>query len=149
MNYACTEMIDASILLYFSFDSSLSLSRSMEQAVPAVHLTFYRLVVVIRDMSDIYRYSDHSLLPSQSLYTQQHWQWLLWDWQMIDTIHGVKSSAIIYSIVETAKANNLKPFDYVEYLLEEIPKHMDDKERSFLKDLLPWSEKLPAKIRKA
>ncbi len=42
-------MIDASILLYFSFDSSLSQSRSMEQAVPAVHLTFYRLVVVIRD----------------------------------------------------------------------------------------------------
>ena len=25
----------------------------MEQAVPAVHPTFYRLVVVIRDMSDI------------------------------------------------------------------------------------------------
>ena len=31
------------------------------------------------------------------------------NWQMIDTIHGAKSSAIIYSIVETAKANNLKP----------------------------------------
>ena len=71
------------------------------------------------------------------------------NWQMIDTIHGAKSSAIIYSIVETAKANNLKPFDYVQHLLEEIPKHMDDKECSFLEDLLPWSEKLPAGIRKA
>ena len=71
------------------------------------------------------------------------------NWQMIDTIHGAKSSAIIYSIVETAKANNLKPFDYVQYLLEEIPKHMDDRDCSFLKDLLPWSEKLPAEIRKA
>ena len=69
--------------------------------------------------------------------------------QMIDTIHGAKSSAIIYSIVETAKANNLKPFDYVQYLLEEIPKHMNDKDCSFLEDLLPWSEKLPAGIRKA
>lgn len=70
------------------------------------------------------------------------------NWQMIDTIHGAKSSAIIYSIVETAKANNLKPFDYVQHLLEEISKHMNDKDCSFLEDLLPWSEKLPAEIRK-
>lgn len=68
---------------------------------------------------------------------------------MIDTINGAKTSAIIYSIVETAKANNLKPFNYVQYLLEEIPKHMDDKDSSFLKDLLPWSKNLPAEIRKA
>ena len=33
--------------------------------------------------------------------------------------------AIIYSLVETAKANNLKPFNYVQHLLEEIPKHMN------------------------
>lgn len=71
------------------------------------------------------------------------------NWQMIDTIHGAKSSAIIYSIVETAKANNLKPFDYVQHLLEEIPKHINDKDCSFLEDLLPWSGKLPAGIRKA
>ena len=71
------------------------------------------------------------------------------NWQMIDTIHGAKSSAMIYSIVETAKANNLKPFDYVQHLLEEIPKHMNDKDCSFLEALLPWSEKLPAEIRKA
>ena len=71
------------------------------------------------------------------------------NWQMIDTIHGAKSSAIIYSILETAKANNLKPFDYVQHLLEEIPKHMNDKDCSFLEDLLPWSGKLPAGIRKA
>ena len=70
------------------------------------------------------------------------------NWRMIDTINGAKSSAIIYSIVETAKANNLKPYDYVQYLLEEIPKHMNDKDCSFLEDLLPWSEKLPSGIRK-
>ena len=33
---------------------------------------------------------------------------------MIDTVNGANSSAIIYSIAETAKANNLKPFDYFE-----------------------------------
>ena len=70
------------------------------------------------------------------------------NWQMIDTINGAHSSAIIYSIAETAKANSLKPYDYFVYLLEEIPKHMEDSDRSFLDDLLPWSEKLPKEIKK-
>lgn len=70
------------------------------------------------------------------------------NWQMIDTINGAKASAIIYSIAETAKANNLKPYEYFEHLLTEIPKHMDDSDRSFLDDLLPWSEKLPDAVRK-
>ncbi|MEE1029268.1 MAG: IS66 family transposase [Agathobacter sp.] len=70
------------------------------------------------------------------------------NWQMIDTINGAKTSAMIYSIAETAKANNLKPYDYFEYLLEEIPKHMEDTDRSFLEELLPWSNKLPKHIRK-
>ena len=70
------------------------------------------------------------------------------NWQMIDTINGAHSSAIIYSIVETANANNLKPYDYFVYLLEEIPKHMEQKDRTFLEDLLPWSKKLPEGIRK-
>ena len=68
------------------------------------------------------------------------------NWQMIDTINGAHSSAIIYSIAETAKANNLKPYDYFVYLLEEIPKHMDEEDRSFLEDLLPWSQKLPERV---
>ncbi|MBR5579163.1 MAG: IS66 family transposase [Lachnospiraceae bacterium] len=71
------------------------------------------------------------------------------NWQMIDTINGAKASAIIYSIVETAKVNNLKPYDYIQYVLEEMPKHMENKDRSFLKNLLPWSENLPTGIRKS
>lgn len=70
------------------------------------------------------------------------------NWQMIDSINGAKASAIIYSIAETAKANNLKPYDYFEHILNEMPNHMDDTDRSFLDDLLPWSEKLPERIRK-
>lgn len=70
------------------------------------------------------------------------------NWVMIDTVAGAKSSAIIYSIAETAKANNLKPYDYFEYLLTEIPKHLDDTDRTFLDDLLPWAPNLPANCRK-
>ena len=61
---------------------------------------------------------------------------------------GAGASAVMYSIVETAKANNLKPYDYFEYLLTEIPKHMEDHDTSFCEDLLPWSDKLPEKCRK-
>ncbi|MCF0187561.1 MAG: IS66 family transposase, partial [Bacteroidaceae bacterium] len=70
------------------------------------------------------------------------------NWQMIDTVNGAATSAMIYSIAETAKANDLKPYDYFEYLLTEIPKHMDDVDKSFLEDLLPWSPNLPKEIRK-
>ena len=69
------------------------------------------------------------------------------NWVMIDTVAGAKASAIIYSVAETAKANGLKPYDYFEHLLTEIPKHLDDKDRGFLEDLLPWSPNLP-EIRK-
>ncbi len=71
------------------------------------------------------------------------------NWRLIDTVRGAKSSAIIYSITETAKANGLKVYDYVEHLLTEIPKHEDDTDLSFLDNLLPWSPNLPGHCRKS
>ncbi|MDF1618811.1 transposase domain-containing protein [Petrocella sp. FN5] len=62
----------------------------------------------------------------------------------MDTIDGAKSSAIIYSITETAKANNLNPYRYLEYLLEVLKDKQDQKDRLFLDKLLPWSDELPA-----
>lgn len=70
------------------------------------------------------------------------------NWHIIDTIHGAEASAVIYSLVETAKANNLKIYEYLKHLLTEIPKHIDDTSMDFLEDLLPWSEKLPEECRK-
>lgn len=65
------------------------------------------------------------------------------NWQMIDTIHGAQSSAMIYSLVETAKANNLKPYEYLKHLLTEIPQMVVDNDISRLGDLFPWSPTLP------
>ncbi len=62
------------------------------------------------------------------------------NWVNIDTPRGAEASAIIYSLVETAKANNLHTYEYFRFLLEELPKHADDTDRSFIADLLPWSE---------
>ena len=68
---------------------------------------------------------------------------------MIDTVHGAAASAMIYSLVETAKANNLKPYEYLKHLLTEIPQHMDESDTAFLADLLPWSPQLPQICRKS
>ena len=67
-------------------------------------------------------------------------------WKIIDTINEATSFAIIYSIAETDKANNLKLCDYFEYLLTETPKHEEDRSTDFLKALLPWTETLPRSI---
>ena len=70
------------------------------------------------------------------------------NWYTIDTVRGAQSSAVIYSIAETARANNLKPYEYFKYLLEEIPKHGEFEDPSYLDDLLPWSGSLPDCCRK-
>ena len=59
---------------------------------------------------------------------------------------GAKASATIYSIVETAKENGLKPYTYLEYLFEEMP-NMDISDPQNLERLFPWSKELPARCR--
>ena len=70
------------------------------------------------------------------------------NWHIFDTVHGAGASATVYSLVETAKANRLKPYEYLKHLLTEIPKHMEDADSSFLEDLLPWSDAIPDVCRK-
>jgi hypothetical protein len=54
------------------------------------------------------------------------------------------STAAEYS---TAKLNHLRPFEYFEHLLMEIPRHMDNKDLDFVEDMLPWSPALPESYR--
>jgi transposase len=70
------------------------------------------------------------------------------NWHVIDTVAGAQASAIIYSIVETAKANDIKVYPFLVFLLTEIPKHIDGKDMGFIEDLLPWSPSLPESCRK-
>ncbi len=71
------------------------------------------------------------------------------NWQLIDTVNGAQASAIAYSIVETAKANGLKPYEYLKHLLTELPARLDEKSSDLnLDDLLPWPPALPPLCRK-
>jgi transposase len=59
-----------------------------------------------------------------------------------NTPKGATASAIIYSVVETAKANQLSPFQYLTYLFEKLP-NIDLNNMTQLDELLPWSDTLP------
>ena len=69
------------------------------------------------------------------------------NWIMIDTPAGADSSSVIYSIVETARANNLNMYEYMKYLLEELPEIIQ-KGKEVPDRLMPWSSELPDKVRK-
>ena len=60
-------------------------------------------------------------------------------WLFSNTPDGAASSSILYSIVETAKENNLRPYHYLKFLLDMLPNATTDQ----LNSLLPWSDTLP------
>lgn len=68
------------------------------------------------------------------------------NWLFANTQKGAQASATIYSIVETAKENGLNPFYYLTYLFEQFP-NIDTTDRDAIRNLLPWSETLPAYIK--
>ena len=70
------------------------------------------------------------------------------NWVNMYSKNGARASAILYSIIETTRANNLRTIDYLEYLLTELVNHQDDTSRNFIEDLLPWSKSVQDKFRK-
>ena len=61
------------------------------------------------------------------------------NWLFCNTVKGARASSVVYSIIETAKANGLKPFEYLTFLFETIPTTTT----SQLDALLPWGELVP------
>ena len=55
-----------------------------------------------------------------------------------DTVKGAQASAIIYSLVETAKLNNLNIYAYLETVLLYMPDYKNEPEG--IEELMPWSE---------
>ena len=62
------------------------------------------------------------------------------------TPRGAQASAIVYSIVETAKENGLNPRAYLQYLFAQLP-NRDRKDPAIWDDLLPWSPALPVALK--
>ena len=73
------------------------------------------------------------------------------NWMFHNTAKGASASAMVYSISETAKLNNLRPYYYFKYILTELPKLCEEKENidpEKLDYLMPWSDSLPDECRK-
>lgn len=68
------------------------------------------------------------------------------NWLFANTARGAKSSAVIYSIVETAKENGLNPSSYLEYLFERLP-NIDHTDTAAIDSLLPWGEAVQSALR--
>jgi len=64
-------------------------------------------------------------------------------WLFADSPKGATASAIVYSIVESAKSNNLQPYEYLKYLFESIPQMDFYNKPDLLDKCLPWSSLLP------
>ncbi len=73
------------------------------------------------------------------------------NWMLLNSVKGTKASATVYSIRETAKANSLNPYYYLDYILTELPKLTDTEWKIATEKidfLLPWSDNLPKKCYK-
>lgn len=62
------------------------------------------------------------------------------NWMFSTSVEGAKASAVVYSLVETAKANNLNPRDYLKILLENLPAMEIHQNPASADQLLPWSD---------
>jgi transposase len=69
------------------------------------------------------------------------------NWLFANTPRGAKASATIYSVIETAKENGLIPFNYLQYLFEQLPQLTGPLDTEALEPFLPWSDLLPADCR--
>ena len=65
------------------------------------------------------------------------------NWLFSNTPNGASSSALIYSVIQTAIANDLKPLYYLEHIYEQI----QTAKNLQIEDLLPWSDKIPRKCK--
>lgn len=61
-------------------------------------------------------------------------------WLFSATVQGADASAALYSIVVTARANGLEPFEYLKRLFEALPRANTPED---YEALLPWKQKAP------
>ena len=62
------------------------------------------------------------------------------------TSKGAESSALLYSVIETAKANGLASEKYLVYLFEMLA-NSEIKEKDMLERYMPWPENIPDELR--
>ena len=62
-----------------------------------------------------------------------------------DTTKGAESSAIVYSVVETAKANGIDPYNYLLYVLSVLPYYGKSLSHELLEAQMPWGSEVQSR----
>lgn len=62
------------------------------------------------------------------------------NWLFSDTPKGAQASAVIYSLIETAKANRVEPKCYLKFLLDTLPDLNFAQHPEKLELVMPWNE---------
>lgn len=62
------------------------------------------------------------------------------NWLFSGSPKGADASALVYSLIETAKVNNLNPFKYLERIFKDLPGMCFDEYPEYLDDYMPWSD---------
>ena len=66
------------------------------------------------------------------------------NWLFCDTPRGARTSAVIYSMVETAKANGLNPGKYLEYILGGLSNEEYPGRKETMEQYMPWNPEVQA-----
>ena len=61
------------------------------------------------------------------------------NWLFCDTPKGAEASAVVYSLVESAKANGVEPFAYLQHVLVQLPYFGKSPSHEELETLMPWA----------
>lgn len=68
-------------------------------------------------------------------------------WLFADSPRGAKANAILYTLAESARANKLDVYEYLKYLLTEMPNNAHLEHPEVIDQYLPWSKELPDECR--
>jgi transposase len=71
------------------------------------------------------------------------------NWLFCDTVKGADSSAIVYSLVETAKANEIEPYRYLLYVLSMLPYIGTNPSNAQLDQYMPWNPELRDELKRS
>jgi len=66
-----------------------------------------------------------------------------------DTVRGARSSAVVYSIIQTAIMNGLNPYQYLLHVFTELPSVLKKDPNADLSNYFPWSDDVQAKCKYA
>ena len=69
------------------------------------------------------------------------------NWLFCDTQAGAKATAVIFSVLETAKANEVNPEAYLIHLLNVLPQRFSKDPNAAIDDLMPWTEEIKNKFK--